>query len=356
GMGSGGMGGMSGGGMGGMGGNTGSSLPGMFTPGGGGMGGMSGRMGGMGGGDMSGGMGGMSGGMSGMSGGMGDMSGGMGGMSGGMSGMSGGMGGNAANNQWWVYTRTPPTVMVEAKYRLFRYFDFTVEPGKSYQYRVRLAVKNPNFRLTDKFLDGEAAKTKLEPGLWTDFSYPSGPVAVNSNARILAKSVGNLPSANRAWQPQNATVSSIVFDASDNEDYIARDKTVAQGMVLNFMRTSGERVSNLSSPSGMSGDSSMMSGMSGGMGTTRPTGRTATQQARGTTKTLDHVSGECLLDVVGRRRLIGSNNEHTPAGQVLLMSFDGTISIQSVKTNKLELDRYEKPAATTGMMGSGMMP
>jgi len=94
-------------------------------------------------------------------------------------------------------------------------------------------------------------------------------------------------------------------------------------------------------------------GMTGGM--TGATGRNAQQQAKGSTKTLDHISNECVLDVVGRRKLIGSNNEHTPAGQVMLMAFDGTIEIQSIKTNKLELDRYEKPVATTTGMG-GMTP
>lgn len=32
-----------------------------------------------------------------------------------------------------------------AKYKLLRFFDFNVEPGKSYVYRVRLVLKNPNY-------------------------------------------------------------------------------------------------------------------------------------------------------------------------------------------------------------------
>jgi hypothetical protein len=36
------------------------------------------------------------------------------------------------------------------------------------------------------------------------------------------------------------------------------------------------------------------------------------------------------------------------------MAFDGTIAIQSIKTNKLELDRYEKPATTASAMGGSM--
>ena len=323
--------------------------------GGGGFGGMSGGMGGMGGGGMSGpgGMSGMSG-AGGMSGDYGSMGmGGSGGMSGGMGGMGGGYGsmsGGDMNNPWQVYTKTSPTVMIEAKYRLFRYFDFTVEPGKSYQYRVRLVVYNPNHRLTDLYLENEAVKTKTIPFIWSDFSYQSGTAAVNSNARVLAKSVGNIPPANRAWQSQTATFSSIVFDDKENEDYIAKDKTnIIQGMVLNFPRQSGQKVSELISTSGMSGMTGM--GASPGMGG-QTAGRTPQPAARTTAKSLDHISGMCVLDVVGKRRLIGSNNEHTPAGQVMLMAFDGTIEIQSVKSNQLELDRYEKPVATG--MGGGM--
>jgi len=355
----GGMGGMSSMGSmssGGMGGNAASAISAMFNPGGGG--GM-GRTGGMSG------MGGSSGGMS--MGGMGSeygggMSGSMSGMSssmGGMSGSMGGMGGSAASNPWVTFTKTLPTVMVEAKYRLFRYFDFSVDPGKSYQYRVKLAVYNPNFRLAIRFLDNDAAKDRLVMPVWSEFSNPSGPVAVNSNARIIAKSVGSIP--RNTWLPQNATVSSIVFDTSDNEDYIAKDiNNISQGMVLNFPRKGGEKVSSLTSASGMygmSGGSTSMGGSSPGMPGMpgAPTGRGAQPQAKATTKTLDHISGECVLDVTGSRRLIGTNNEHTPAGHVMLMAFDGTIQIQSIKTNKLELDRYEKPVATTTGMGSSGM-
>jgi hypothetical protein len=323
---SGGAGGFGGGAMGGTSGGTG-NISGMLTPGGGGAGGMGGF-----GGTSGGGMRGM-----GSPGGMGGDFSGMGGLG----GMSDGRGGGGLNNPWRFYTKTSPTVMVEARYRLFRYFDFTVEPDKSYQYRVRLAVYNPNFRLIDLYLEEEAIVTKRTPVIWSEFSYPSGLVAVNSNARVLAKSVGNIPPANRAWQPQTVTISSIVFDESDHEDYIVKERTgVTQGTVLNF-RQPGQRVSEIVSPAGMTS----MDITPRSSGRNQPTART-------TTKTLDHISNVCVLDVAGRRRLIGSNHEHTPPGQVLFMASDGTMEIQSIKSNRLELDRYERPETTT--MGGAM--
>jgi len=336
----GGYGGMTGGATGGA-----NAITGMYNPGGGaggmgGIGGMGGDFGGMGGVGRMGGVGGMSG-VGGNSG-----AGGIGGV-----GDMGGVGGMGGGDLWRVYTKKSPTVMVEAKYRLFRYFDFTVEPDKSYQYRVRLAVLNPNFRMNDQFLEDETITTKLTPYIYSDFSYPSGPAAVNSNARVLAKSVGNIPPANRAWQPQTVTVSSIVFDSSDNEDYIVKDKTsITQGTVLNFPKQISQKVSELTSTS-----SAMSDMTTTGMSPSSAGGRGTQTVARTTSKTLDHISGMCVLDVVGKRKLIGSNNEHTPHGQVLVMAFDGTIEIQSVKSNKLELDRYEKPA-TTAMSGALEMP
>lgn len=260
-----------------------------------------------------------------------------------------GMGMATNVNDWSVLTKRPPSVVVNMKYRLFRFFDFTVEPGKSYQYRVKLGLKNPNYRLNDRFLTEEAAKTKWEPVLYTDFSLPSGKVAVNSNARILVQDVGSFPSTNRAWQAQNATIASIVYSDEDNEDYIAKNKSAAPGGVLNFAKTLGEPISSYSSPGGTS-----TPGGSSDMGYSSPSGTTPPTVAKAS-KTLDHVSGECLLDVVGKRRLVGSNAEHTPAGKVMVMAFDGTLSIRAVKEDKLELDRYEKKATTDTTM-SGMGP
>ncbi len=46
-------------------------------------------------------------------------------------------------------------------YKLLRFFDFSVEPGKSYIYRVSLALKNPNFGVdAGKLEKAESAKEK----------------------------------------------------------------------------------------------------------------------------------------------------------------------------------------------------
>ena len=253
--------------------------------------------------------------------------------------MSGGMGNTTS--RWVRYMDTLPSVYIDAPYRLFRYFDFSIEPGKAYQYRVSLALRNPNFMLADRFLTDEAVETKGELPLWTDYSLPSGAVAVFSNARVLAQSV-NTAVAGRPWQSQTATIASLVYDTEDKVDYIAKDRTVSPGAVLNFRRVSSQKVETPSSMTPTSG--SGLDSMSGS-----PSARTTTTEK--TAKTLDHLSGECLLDVVGGRRLVGTNTEHTPAGQIMVMGFDGTLKLQTVKTDKLELGRYEKKATTSSTDG-----
>ncbi|MFM8324037.1 MAG: hypothetical protein ACKN9U_04175, partial [Pirellulaceae bacterium] len=106
--------------------------PGGGYPGAGGPGGPGGGMpgaGGPGGGYPGGGAGGLGGGMAGM----GNMGGMMGGVAGGGAGGYPGMGSSARNQT------------SDSKYKLVRFYDFDVAPGKVYKYRVRLMLEDPNY-------------------------------------------------------------------------------------------------------------------------------------------------------------------------------------------------------------------
>ena len=110
---------------------------------------------------------------------MGGMDSGMGGMgpSGGMA-ASGGMGANGmgAGNDWLVNREAVAKQMLNAQtvasvdYYLFRYFDFEVEEGKTYQYRVKLLLANPNYGVEERFVeDPTATEQKI---IASDFSEP----------------------------------------------------------------------------------------------------------------------------------------------------------------------------------------
>jgi hypothetical protein len=290
------------------------------------------------------------GGDTGMGGGMGRTL-GVGGMS------SGGMGGDMTSGgmnpgvQWYITQGLPPpTVYQQVTYSLFRYFDFDVEANKSYQYKVRLAVKNPNLFVADKYLDEDAEKTKRQPIFWTEFSDPSGPATALATSRVLVQDVDF---TNTRTGEATAKITSVAFDESEKADYILKDQPVMPGMMLNFLKKSSSKAPDLSLQTGgmggsMSGGGSM--GMTGGASSMSGTAAT-TAKPKASMKTLDHLSGECVLDVIGKRRLAGTNNDHASSGQIMLMGFDGTIKLQSPKIDKQELDRYDKKqTAATDMM------
>jgi len=87
-------------------------------------------------------------------------------------------------------TVDPKTAQEADRYRLFRYFDFHVEEGKRYRYRIRLGVENPNYQVDPRFLeDAQAAKS---PFLFSAWSEPSPVVTVPRANNLLAGTAKNV--------------------------------------------------------------------------------------------------------------------------------------------------------------------
>ncbi len=85
------------------------------------------------------------------------------------------------------------------KYLLFRYFDFSVEPGNSYRYRMRLTLMNPNFkRAVEDLVDDSIAAGEVRKTPWSD---PTTPVSIPEEQQIYlskvtkARADGTLPNA-----------------------------------------------------------------------------------------------------------------------------------------------------------------
>ena len=68
-------------------------------------------------------------------------------------------------------------------HHLFRFVDYTVEPGKRYRYRVKLLLHNPNVDLPDQYLKEPAVSHT--PTLETDWSQPSPVVSVPRGYNVL---------------------------------------------------------------------------------------------------------------------------------------------------------------------------
>ena len=136
---------------------------------------------------------------------------------------------------------------------MFRYFDFEVEPGKSYEYRVQLVLEDPNnphpdsgvkpsqgaldptvlVRLSDSVSSESLSTRETE---WTD---PTQPVRVPNPGRALVSTTtagstigrSQIPALGDSGEPK-ATVVAIGFDV--NNGYVVPvEMEVVRGMVLN---------------------------------------------------------------------------------------------------------------------------
>ncbi len=108
----------------------------------------------------------------------------------------------------------PGAVVKQIPYLLFRFVDFQVEPGHSYQYRVKMVLRNPNFGKDPEVLDTpDLAK---QPYRETDWSEKSKPAAPPSDTRLLATGIVKTP---KNAEPR-VKVSALVWDKIDAIDML----------------------------------------------------------------------------------------------------------------------------------------
>lgn len=210
--------------------------------GGGPMGGPMGGRGGMG--------EGRGGGYGGMMGGMGRGPGGFGGMGRGEGGYGGGFGGEGRGYAGSGTGGFDANGEPQAPHWLLRFFDFSVEPGKKYKYRVRLAMLDPNQSFGGRIVNMDAldpdamarvkkvkaaSKSRTTPVLMTAWSKPSRTVTVP-----LAGSV-NVASAKPASDQFNGEpkttllVQSFGTDKKNNAIEAAKEKDFQRGSVANMV-------------------------------------------------------------------------------------------------------------------------
>jgi hypothetical protein len=84
----------------------------------------------------------------------------------------------------WISARTAAT----GDLLLFRYFDFDVEPGQTYRYRVQLELQNPNFNAPIAATGG-VASVREGPTRWTPWSEPTPAVRVSPTVNYFLTNV-----------------------------------------------------------------------------------------------------------------------------------------------------------------------
>lgn len=79
-------------------------------------------------------------------------------------------------------------VRVDGELLLFRYIDFAVEPGKTYRYRVRLVLNNPNYGRLPSEANGQPLVVEGETRT-TEWSNPTKPVTIERDVYYFVKDI-----------------------------------------------------------------------------------------------------------------------------------------------------------------------
>lgn len=253
---------------------------------------------------------------------------------------------------------------VEVTNYLFRFFDFEVEPGKTYRYRVRLFLANPNYRLPANVLLEEASAE--QPRLETAYSVASNMVTIPLESRVLNTGV-TAASARTPWVDPLASIMAVHFDITDGSEWCVERDRVYRGSTVNFPRQTGENYALSNKPA--------MSGFEGGMDTMGPPpepGGGGRRPPRGgrppknppkpkpeddeSKRVIDIVSDVCILDMDGGVMLPKQGGPDIPdtrsPGRLLVLEPSGSLVIRNNSTDFLEVEAIKTPMPALGGMGS----
>jgi hypothetical protein len=235
------------------------------------------------------------------------------------------------------------------KYQLFRFFDFTVEPGKQYVYRVQLVLWNPNYRLDPQYL--ERPELSEQPWLETQWSDPTEPVLVPMDARLVVGPVKPAPTV--LHEPQ-ANVVIVAFRAEDGlRTY--QDFTLFRGQVANLegvIAQTGPRP-GYPGPAGMypgssgleelyaSPDTLAPRGAPGGT-TTRPGTATRTPAQKTEEEKFLYKTEMLVLDIAGGKRLHRTDATLSEPGELLVMDPNGSLIVFDELSHEKEYKLYHK--------------
>jgi hypothetical protein len=255
-------------------------------------------------------------------------------------------------------------MLQEPRVRLFRFFDFTVEPGKRYKYRVKLMFSNPNLGLPVRVLKSpELASLKyLEAEDWT---VANEIVTVPRDSRVLA---GPVKSSIWATVEPKGTLGVAFFDMKSGAEQFEEFKDVTRGQLLNI---AGRPLQGTEPPPSAMPEMDMMAEMPPEMMEMYPGAKPPKKKAKKSkpaaeekAETVDYITDTVLLDMCGGAKLPGRDRDSTEPGRYLLLDSDGSLVMQNeldfAEEYKALSEPPPKPASEMypGMEGmpSDMMP
>ena len=222
------------------------------------------------------------------------MGGGLGGM---MGGSEGGMG---------MEMKLP-------EYRMFRFVDTTVEPGKTYRYRVQISVRNPNYGLPAQYLS--QADLADKPILAAKKSEPSPLAHVPDKTGLLVRALRK----GEARKSKTGYEVLVLAENAETGNYSLKSLTTELGAFANFDKKQAK------GPDAKNAES--------------VTTNSLLVDARGRVEDGDTKKG-------------GSTGPSEPL-ELLFLREDGTFSVASAADSQRDYERYAQtlPAADDGKKG-----
>lgn len=236
-------------------------------------------------------------------------------------------------------------------YLLLRFFDFEVEAGKYYRYRVKLLVDNPNNGLPPRVL----AQPDLAGPRWleADWSEPSAVVNVPLDSQVLVVSASPKP----AQGEPSAKVLLVRFDMDSGIEAFKEFEKISRGQWLNYLKQEFDRAAAGLASSPMMGMGAMypspdmaamgppgmpMPGTPYGMARRPGAGEEEEKEY------VDYVTDCLVLDIAGGSTLPGREREKlTEPGRILLMDKDGHLLVRNEIDDLPEVSRHHVPEKET---------
>jgi hypothetical protein len=244
---------------------------------------------------------------------------------------------------------------------LFRFLDFKVEPGKTYRYRVRLYLANPNYNLAPNYLEDETISK--DPYLVTVFSEPSNMVTIPLESRVLTTNVFAADSR-QPWTEPAASIMAIHFDLTDGSEWYVEKERVYRGSTINYKRQNVTNPLLEKQTVNMEGGNLPPSGRPAPpqRSTSPPSkaGGTRTPESKTPGKLIDVISEVCVLDMKGGEALykIPTAAQKAPdlksPGKVMVLEPSGNMIIRTINSDLLEAETIKNPTAIN-TLGSGSM-
>jgi hypothetical protein len=125
-------------------------------------------------------------------------------------------------------------------FKLLRFFDFTVDPGKKYKYRVKLVLADPNYGLPDSTLD-PAVQDRLRASKKRDFriaeewSEPTPTVGIPLMGVVQLAEAKQPSGKNFNDEPSvKLMVETFAVDTDGTAVHVAKEKDYRRGYVVNL--------------------------------------------------------------------------------------------------------------------------